>query len=107
MIVVLPLVQVIYPSNALTLNSALLTLANFEILPFEKINRKVFKFGSLVPLSGSFNRYGFNSMFIMLNMGTSFYIFFGSIIVLPIVKGIGFYIDKKYGEDRPKIRKYY
>ena len=40
MIVVLPLVQVIYPSNALTLNSALLTLANFEILPCEKIDRK-------------------------------------------------------------------
>jgi hypothetical protein len=38
MIVVLSLVEVIYPTNALTLNSALLTLANFEIIPAESIS---------------------------------------------------------------------
>ncbi len=45
MIVVLSLVEVIYPTNALTLNSALLTLANFEIIPAERISKRVLKFG--------------------------------------------------------------
>ena len=38
MIVILPLVQVVYPNNALILNSALLTIANFEILPSDKMS---------------------------------------------------------------------
>jgi len=45
MIVVLSLVEVVYPSNALTLKSALLTLANFEIIPSESISLKILKFG--------------------------------------------------------------
>jgi hypothetical protein len=43
----------------------------------------------------------------VLNLGTSFFIFFGSIFLLPIIKKIGFYVDRKYGEDHPKIRKHY
>jgi hypothetical protein len=38
MIVILPLVQVVYPNNALMFNSALLTIANFEILPSDKMS---------------------------------------------------------------------
>ncbi len=58
-------------------------------------------------MSDSFKRYGFSSSFLILNMGTSFFIFFGSTIVLPMVKWIGYYIDKRYGRHHPKIRRYY
>ena len=107
MILILPLVQVVYPNNALKINSALLTIANFELLPSERISSKLFKFGAIIPLSDSFQRFGFNSPFLILNMGTFFYLFFGSIIVLPMVKWIGYFIDKRYGKQYPKIQKYY
>ncbi len=107
MILILPLVQVVYPNNALMINSAILTIANFEILPSERISSKLFKFGALIPLSDSFERFGFSSPFLIFNMGTSFFIFFGSIIVLPMVKWIGYCIDKRYGKQHPKIQKYY
>jgi hypothetical protein len=107
MILILPLVQVVYPVNALVINSALLTIANFEILPSERISSKLFKFGALIPLSDSFQRFGFSSPFLIFNMGTSFFIFFGSIIVLPMVKWIGYCIEKRYGRQHPKIQKFY
>ena len=107
MILILPLVQEVYPNNALKINSSLLTIVNFELLPSERISSKLFKFGALIPLSDSFQRFGFNSPFLILNMGTFFYLFFGSIIVLPMVNWIGYCIDKRYGKQHPKIQKYY
>jgi len=43
----------------------------------------------------------------VLNLGTSFYIFFGSIFLLPLIKKFGFYIDRRYGDDYPRLQKYY
>jgi len=43
----------------------------------------------------------------LLNLGTSFYIFFGSIILLPLIKKLAFHINKKYGDDYPRLQRYY
>jgi hypothetical protein len=45
MIVILPLVEITYPTNAMTLNSFLLRVANFEIIPSSTIAAKALTFG--------------------------------------------------------------
>jgi hypothetical protein len=42
----------------------------------------------------------------MLSMGTSFFIFFGSILFLPIISAIASLIDRRYGEDYPRVQKW-
>jgi len=107
MILILPLIQVTYPINAKTFNGIILTIANFDIIPSSDLVQKVVPFGPQSPYNEAFNSYGFTSHAIFINMGTAFFILFGSLVILPLVTCILRRIDDDYGARNDRIRNFY
>ena len=88
MIVFLPLVEVNYPNNALGLNSSIMFVANGLVVPsktFATTLEKMFSFGPQAPFNLAFDNIGKSSHAMILNTGSPFFIFYGSLIFLPLI----------------------
>ena len=81
----LPLIEGIkFPANAKLINQALREIANFEVIPSEKINNKLFYFPEVDPFSLNFSDCGIESKFFILLMGFPLYIMLGHFALLAL-----------------------
>ena len=82
LLVILPLIDVNYPANALIFNQIFISIASFEIIPVGGMLNKIFLFGPQMPFSQSFYNIGSNSHSLILNLGLPFVTLMGSLLVL-------------------------
>ena len=83
-----PLIEGIkFPVNVVTINHYIFEIANFHIVPTEKINEKIFYIPEEEPYNFNFQEYGIESLLFLLNLGFSLYIILGiiSLLVLYLV----------------------
>ena len=102
---VLPLTEVTYPKNALALNAVVLTIATFDVIPAGTLILKIFKLSSAKPFSDAFEAYGISNTQFMLSLGTTFVIFFGSIVVFPLMQVVVYLLDRRFGKDGNIVRR--
>ena len=58
LLVILPLIDVNYPANALIFNKIFISIASFDIIPVGGMLKKIFKFGPQMPFSQTFDNIG-------------------------------------------------
>ena len=63
-----------YPANAMLINRVVMEISNFELLPSEEINNKLFYFPEVDPFSINFEECGIDSTFFLIIMGFPLYI---------------------------------
>ena len=90
----IPLFHISLPSNMATIFQIIVKIATFDIIPTQWLFDLIFNVEHTDPLSANFEIMGFDSLWIVQNLGEVFLItlsipFF--ILTLPILKLIGFY----------------
>ena len=73
-----------FPANAMLINNALIEIANFEVIPSEELNKKLFYFPEVDSFSLNFQECGIDSLFFLLIIGFPLYIILGHIALLVI-----------------------
>jgi len=66
-------------------NAIVLTVATFDIIPAGDLIKKVFEFADDKPFSDTFDAYGISNTQFMLSMGSAFVIYFGSLMIFPLL----------------------
>lgn len=80
-----PLIEVPFPGNAFMIYEVMMTVATFEILPSDEILPGMFpNLTEEVPFSTKFERLGYETQYIIMNMGTMFLVFLLNFFLLVI-----------------------
>ena len=71
-----PLINVQFPANAFMLYEVMITVASFDIMPSDIILPEMFpKLDQENPFSDKFERLGFETQYVTMNLGTMFFVF--------------------------------
>jgi len=106
MITRVPLFRINFPANFNMLVFAFVGIANFEIVPSNRINPEIFNFENDTPLRPNFAQSEFSSRQTILNLGCVFYfmvIYSIGLVFLVLLKVLTSRLDKK----KSKFRKFY
>ena len=71
-----------FPANVRQINTKIIEIANFEVIPSEEINNKLFYFPEEDAFSLNFSECGIESQFFLLIMGLPLYIMLGHFALL-------------------------
>ena len=71
-----PLINIQFPANAFMLYEVMITVASFDIMPSDVLLPAIFPdLDEENPFSDKFERLGFETQYIIMNMGTMFFVF--------------------------------